>query len=175
MKAVRYTLEQLNSMSDQAFVAALEGVFEHSPWVARQAAVARPFASIEALHGTMAASVEAAGPARQLALIEAHPELAGKAAVRGQLTAESTREQSSAGLGQCSKEEFDKLERLNRTYREKFGFPFILAVRGYDRQGIIANLEARLDSTRENELRTSLEQIYRIARFRLDDLLGGDR
>ncbi|MGU7780372.1 2-oxo-4-hydroxy-4-carboxy-5-ureidoimidazoline decarboxylase [Burkholderia sp. PU8-34] len=171
MKAMRYTLEQLNTMAQGAFVAALAGIFEHSPWVAEAAAGVRPFASIDALHETMSGAVEAAGEARQLALINAHPELAGKAAVRGELTAESTREQSGAGLDQCTQDEFDKLQTLNRTYREKFGFPFILAVRGYDRHGIIANFESRVNHSRTEELRTSLDQIYRIARFRLDDLI----
>ncbi|CAI8691378.1 2-oxo-4-hydroxy-4-carboxy-5-ureidoimidazoline decarboxylase [Burkholderia pyrrocinia] len=171
MKAMRYTLNQLNTMAPNAFVAALSGIFEHSPWVAEVAAGERPFASIDALHKTMSGAVETGGEARQLALINAHPELAGKAAVRGELTAESTREQSGAGLDQCTQEEFDKLLTLNRTYREKFGFPFILAVRGYDRHGIIANFESRVNHSRAEELRASLDQIYRIARFRLDDLI----
>ncbi|WP_323118908.1 2-oxo-4-hydroxy-4-carboxy-5-ureidoimidazoline decarboxylase [Burkholderia alba] len=172
MKAMRYPLDQLNTMSPDGFVAALSGIFEHSPWVAEAVAGARPFASVDALHRAMSQAVETACEARRLALINAHPELAGKAAVRGELTEESTREQSGAGLAQCTQEEFDTLQRLNRVYREKFGFPFILAVRGYDRHGIIANFEARVAHTRGEELRASLDQIYRIARFRLDDLIG---
>ncbi|WP_321961582.1 2-oxo-4-hydroxy-4-carboxy-5-ureidoimidazoline decarboxylase [Paraburkholderia sp. J7] len=171
MKAMHYTLEQLNQASADAFVAALSGIFEHSPWVAEAAARQRPFASIDALHRTMSQAVEASGEVKQLALINAHPELAGKAAVRGELTAESTREQSGAGLNQCTQEEFDKLLALNSAYREKFGFPFILAVRGYDRHGIIANFEARVNNSRADEMRASLDQIYRIARFRLDELI----
>lgn len=171
MKPMHYSLEQLNSMPRDAFEAALSGIFEHSPWVAEQAADARPFESVDALYTKMRDLVANSGDARQLALINAHPELAGKAAVRGELTAESTREQSGAGLALCTQEEFDKLQRLNAQYREKFGFPFILAVRGYDRAGIIANFEARVNNSREDELRTSLEQIYRIARFRVDDLV----
>jgi 2-oxo-4-hydroxy-4-carboxy-5-ureidoimidazoline decarboxylase len=119
----------------------------------------------------MSNAVETADEAKQLALINAHPELAGKAAVRGELTAESTREQSGAGLSQCTQEEFDRLVALNAAYRGKFGFPFILAVRGYDRHGIIANFEARVNNSHADELRASLDQIYRIARFRLDDLI----
>jgi len=171
MKPMQYTLEQLNTMPPDAFEAALSGIFEHSPWVAAHAAQARPFASIDALYSAMCEIVAQAGEACQLALIKAHPELAGKAAVRGELTAESTREQSGAGLAQCSQEEFDTLQRLNQAYREQFGFPFILAVRGYDRAGIIANFETRLSNARDQELRASLEQIYRIARFRIDDLV----
>jgi 2-oxo-4-hydroxy-4-carboxy-5-ureidoimidazoline decarboxylase len=171
MKAMHYTLEQLNHASADAFVAALSGIFEHSPWVAEAAAQQRPYASIDALHHTMSKAVETSGETRQLALINAHPELAGKAAVRGELTAESTREQSGAGLNLCTQEEFDKLQALNRAYREKFGFPFILAVRGYDRHGIIANFESRVSNSRADEMRASLDQIYRIARFRLDELI----
>jgi len=165
------TLEQLNRASADAFVTALSGIFEHSPWVAEAAERERPFASIEALHRTMSRAVEAAGETKQLALIDAHPELAGKAAVRGELTAESTREQRSAGLDACTQEEFDKLQSLNRAYRERFGFPFILAVRGHDRRGIIENFELRVNNSRADEIRASLDQIYRIARFRLDDLI----
>jgi 2-oxo-4-hydroxy-4-carboxy-5-ureidoimidazoline decarboxylase len=172
MKPMQYTLEQLNTMPRDAFETALSGIFEHSRWVAEKAAERRPFASVDALYAAMCEIVENAGDERQLALINAHPELAGKAAVRGDLTAESTREQSGAGLAACSPEEFDKLQRLNRAYRDKFGFPFILAVRGYDRAGIIANFEARVGNARDVELRTSLEQIYRIARFRIDDLVA---
>ena len=109
MKAMQYTLDQLNSTSTDAFVAALSGIFEHSPWVAEIAALQRPFASIDELHSKMSNIVETAGEEKQLALINAHPELAGKAAVRGELTAESTREQSGAGLAQCTQEEFDRL------------------------------------------------------------------
>ena len=171
MKAMHYTLDQLNNASTDAFVAALSGIFEHSPWVAQAAAQQRPFESIDALHAAMSKAVETAGDEKQLALINAHPELAGKAAVRGELTAESTREQSGAGLNLCTQEEFDKLRSLNATYRQKFGFPFILAVRGYDRHGILANFEKRVNHDRAEELRTSLDQIYRIARFRLNDLI----
>ncbi|TCK43299.1 2-oxo-4-hydroxy-4-carboxy-5-ureidoimidazoline decarboxylase [Paraburkholderia sp. BL8N3] len=171
MKAMHYTLEQLNTLPADTFVTVLSGIFEHSPWVAEAAASQRPFASVGALHTTMSGVVEAAGEARQLALINAHPELAGKAAVRGELTEESTREQSGAGLNLCTQEEFDRLQALNAAYRAKFGFPFILAVRGYDRHGIIANFEKRVNHSRAEELRESLDQIYRIARFRLDDLI----
>ncbi|HTH60167.1 MAG TPA: 2-oxo-4-hydroxy-4-carboxy-5-ureidoimidazoline decarboxylase [Paraburkholderia sp.] len=171
MKPTRTPLDELNRMPADAFVAALGGVFEQSPWVAAAAQRQRPFDSIDALHRAMVEAVERAGDERQLALIAAHPELAGKAAVRGELTAESTREQSGAGLDRCTQQEFDTLQRLNRTYRERFGFPFILAVRGYDRRGIIENFEARVHNSREDELRASLDQIYRIARLRLDDLI----
>jgi 2-oxo-4-hydroxy-4-carboxy-5-ureidoimidazoline decarboxylase len=168
---MRTTLDELNSMPADTFVDMLSGIFEHSPWVAQAAEPQRPFQSVDALHSAMTRAVNQAGERRQLALIDAHPELAGKAAVRGELTHESTREQSGAGLNLCTQEEFNKLQGLNAAYREKFGFPFILAVRGFDRHGIIANFETRLHHDRDTELRESLNQIYRIARFRLDDLL----
>ncbi|CAH2797404.1 MAG: 2-oxo-4-hydroxy-4-carboxy-5-ureidoimidazoline (OHCU) decarboxylase (EC [uncultured Caballeronia sp.] len=135
------------------------------------AAQQRPFKDIDSLHKAMSHIVETAGDDKQLALINAHPELAGKAAVRGELTAESTREQSGAGLDLCTQEEFDRLQALNQAYRDKFGFPYILAVRGYDRHGIIANFEKLMNHDRAEELRTSLDQIYRIAGFRLNDLI----
>jgi 2-oxo-4-hydroxy-4-carboxy-5-ureidoimidazoline decarboxylase len=171
MKAMQYTLDQLNTMPADTFVTVLAGIFEHSPWVPEAAAQQRPFKDIDALHTAMSHIVETAGEEKQLALINAHPELAGKAAVRGELTAESTREQSGAGLALCTQEEFDRLQSLNARYREKFGFPFILAVRGYHRHGIIANFEKRVNHDRDEELRTSLDQIYRIAGFRLNDLI----
>ncbi|RQH07949.1 2-oxo-4-hydroxy-4-carboxy-5-ureidoimidazoline decarboxylase [Paraburkholderia dinghuensis] len=171
MTGLHCTLERLNCASREDFVAALAGVFEHSPWVAEAAADQRPFASIEALHRAMSLAVQTAGETKQLALINAHPELAGKAAVRGELTVESTREQSGAGLNHCTQEQFDRLQALNRAYREKFGFPFILAVRGYDREGIIENFESRVNNSRADEIRTSLNEIYRIVRFRLVELI----
>jgi 2-oxo-4-hydroxy-4-carboxy-5-ureidoimidazoline decarboxylase len=167
----QYTLSELNTMSPETFAAVLSGIFEHSPWVAEIAATLRPFDSIDALHREMSRVVETQSLTRQLGLINAHPELAGKAAVRGELTDESTREQKGAGLDRCTQEELDDLQRLNAAYREKFGFPYVLAVRGYDLSGIVENLKARLDNSRGEELHANLDQISRIARFRLDDLI----
>ncbi|MEJ0003347.1 MAG: 2-oxo-4-hydroxy-4-carboxy-5-ureidoimidazoline decarboxylase [Pararobbsia sp.] len=171
MKPAAHTLGELGELPRDAFMAALGGVYEHSPWVAERAWAHRPFADIEALHRAMREAVETAEPALQLALIHAHPELAGKAAVRGELTVESTREQRGAGLDQCSPEELGTLRTLNRAYREAFGFPFILAVRGYDRAGVIEQMRRRIAHDRVTEIRESLAQIYRIARFRLDELI----
>ncbi len=173
MSQTTYSLAQLNAMDAVQFVQALGGIYEHSPWVAEQAAAQRPFASTEALTAAMRHAVDAAGEAPQLQHVRAHPELAGKAAVRGELTAESTREQAGAGLDQCSPEEFARLQSLNTRYNEKFGFPFILAVRGYDRHGIIDAFAKRVDNDHATELRASLEQIHRIAGFRLHDLISG--
>ena len=174
MSQTTYTLSQLNGMDASQFVQVLGGVYEHSPWVAEQAATQRPFASAEALAAAMRNAVDTAGIEPQLKLVRAHPELAGKAAVRGELTAESTREQSGAGLNQCSPEEFARLQALNAQYNEKFGFPFILAVRSYDRHGIIDNFSERVENDRDTELRASLEQIHRIAGFRLADLIDAN-
>lgn len=164
-------LSELNRMSAADFVAALGGIFEHSPWVAEQAAANRPFADVEAVHRTMVEKIEAAGEEVQLKLIRAHPELGGKLAVRGELTAESTQEQAGAGLNQCSPEEFSELTELNARYGEKFGFPFILAVRGHNRQSIIGEFRRRVELNVQQEQQESLRQIYRIGLFRLQDLI----
>ena len=122
-------------MDEPAFVRALGGVFEHSPWVARRAFAARPFADVVSLHIAMVDAMGRASDDEKLALLRAHPELAGKAAVRGELTADSTQEQSGAGLAQCTPEEFATITDLNRRYNAKFGFPFILAVKGLRPRG----------------------------------------
>ena len=160
-------LAELNAATRDAFVARLGGVFEHSPWVAERAWERRPFASRDALHAAMVATVEGAGPERRLALLRAHPELAGRAAVRGEMTEHSTHEQGGSGLLECSPEEFARLQELNRAYGERFGFPFIVAVRGLDRAAIIAAFERRLGNGREAEVAEALRQIARIAGFRL--------
>lgn len=161
------TLADLNDATRDTFVAHLGGVFEHSPWVAECAYDRRPFDSRDALHAAMVAAVEDAGPERQMALLRAHPELAGRAAVRGELTEHSTREQGGSGLLDCSPEEFARLQELNRAYGERFGFPFIIAVRGLDRAGIIEAFERRLHNDREAEMAEALGQVARIAGFRI--------
>ena len=164
-------LARLNAATREGFVGRLGGVFEHSPWVAERAYDRRPFATRDALHAAMVAAVEEAGPARRLDLLRAHPELAGRAAVRGELTEHSTREQSGSGLLECSPEEFARLQALNRAYGEKFGFPFIVAVRGLDRAAILAAFARRLENTREAEMAEALRQVARIAGFRLAGLV----
>jgi 2-oxo-4-hydroxy-4-carboxy-5-ureidoimidazoline decarboxylase len=166
------TLAELNALDRGAFVAALGGVFEHSPWVAEAVWPQRPFATVEALHAAMVEAVFDAPEEAALALICAHPELAGKAAVRGELTADSKAEQSGAGLTQCSPEEFARLHELDRAYNTKFGFPFIIAVKGLDAAVIIACFAARLERGRDLEFDEALAQIARIARFRLEAMLG---
>ena len=166
------TLAELDALDARGFIAALGGVFEHSPWVAERTYASRPFGSIDALHRAMVDTVERASEVEQLALLRAHPELAGKAAVAGKLTAESTTEQASAGLGACTPEEFAQVNELNRRYHERFGFPFILAVRGLDRRRILAEFARRVERERDVEFREGLAQVARIARLRLEALLG---
>jgi len=163
------SLDDLNALPADDFTHRLEDIFEHSPWVAERAAAARPFVSVEALHSAMCAAMRAATRDEQLALIRSHPQLAGKAALRGELTEASTSEQSGAGLDQCSPEEFARITELNDAYQQYFGFPFILAVRGCDRSGIIANMAERLSRAAEVEFDEALRQIERIAALRLAD------
>lgn len=162
-------IDSLNALSTPEFVAALHGIFEHSPWVAERAASARPFQSSVQLLDAMRSVVRDASNDEQLTLIRAHPELAGKAAIRKELTAESTREQKGAGLDSCTPQEYARLHELNAAYREKFSFPFIIAVKGHTPATIISAMEQRLGNDGVTEQRTALEQIGRIAGFRLAD------
>jgi OHCU decarboxylase len=171
------TLPELNSCDSATFVDTLRGIYEHSPWIAEHAAGARPFASSAALKLALQAVVAQASEDEQLSLLRAHPELAGKAAVAGDLTAESTSEQAASGLDLCSPEEYATLHRLNSEYNDKFGFPFILAVkgptgRGLTRKAIIAAFIRRLANQRAAEMAEALRQVHRIAEIRLNDLLG---
>jgi 2-oxo-4-hydroxy-4-carboxy-5-ureidoimidazoline decarboxylase len=165
------TLDDLNALDARGFVSALDGIFEHSPWIVERTFGAQPFASVAALHDALTATVERATNDEKLALLRSHPELAGKAAIARELTPASAREQVSAGLDGCTPSEFAELGALNRRYRERFGFPFIIAVRGLDRGQIIAALAARVTRTRDAELAEALAQVARIARLRLDALL----
>lgn len=164
-------LAEINALDEVAFSARLGGIYEYSPWVAQRAWPRRPFASVQALQAAMQDALMAAHPSEQLALIRAHPELAGRLAMAGQLTEASRSEQSAAGLNQCTPEEFAKLQALNAAYRAKFGFPFIVAVRGLTRAGIIAAMRQRLDNTIDEERAASLREIGRIAQLRLQDLI----
>lgn len=168
------TLDQLNAADQAGFMALLDGVYEHSPWIAEAAWSQRPFVTITQLKYAMAQVVRQAGPDKQKALIRAHPELAGKAAVAGQLTAESTNEQSRAGLTHCTPEEFKRLQQLNADYNARFGWPFILAVRGprgtgLSRPQIIETFARRLDNPADFEQAECLRNIHRIAEIRLHD------
>ena len=162
------TLPELSSLSQADFARELGAIFEHSPWIPERAWAARPFADIDALHQAMLRVVQEASEAEQLALITAHPELAGKEAAAGTLTNDSTNEQRGAGLDQCSPAELQRLRDLNAAYRERFGFPFVIAVKGRSRYQIMDAIEERLHNERDVEFDTCLDQIGQIARFRLD-------
>ena len=162
------TLTELSALSQADFIQELGAIFEHSPWIPERAWAARPFRSTQALHQAMVQVVRRASRAEQEALITAHPELAGKEAAAGTLTQASTQEQRGAGLNECSAEELQRLRRLNAAYRVRFGFPFIIAVKGRDRYQIMDAIEARLKHDTEAERATCLDQIAQIARLRLD-------
>jgi len=171
------TLASLNTLDADAFAAALHGIYEHSPWIAERAAQRRPFATLAALKRALQETVDSAAEAERLGLLRAHPELAGKAAIAGELTAESTGEQAASGLNLCSPDEYARLHALNAEYNEKFGFPFILAVkgptgRGLTRSVIIDTFARRLKNTRPDEFAEALRQVHRIAEIRLNALLG---
>ena len=168
------SLEQLNTASTQEAMQLLDGLYEHSPWIAEGALKHRPFASWAHLKYCMAQVLKDAGRDAQIGLIGAHPELAGKAMVRKELTAESTNEQSKAGLTECTPAEFEKIQSLNAAYNKKFGWPFILAVRGprglgLNKHQIIATFERRLNGHPEFELQECLRNIHRIVEIRLND------
>ena len=162
------SLETLNTADRTAFAAMLGDVMELAPWVAEQAYAARPFASVAALYRAMTDAVRKAGDVPQRALIEGHPDLAGKAAREGKLTADSTAEQAGAGLDRLSEEEFAAFHRLNDAYRKKFAMPFIVCVRRHGKQSILREFARRLNNDAAAEQKTALEEIFRIAALRLD-------
>ena len=171
------TLDHLNAAPQARFIALLDGVYEHSRWIAEATWQKRPFASLAGLKHALVTTVREAGREKQLALIRVHPELAGKAMVSRNLTAESTHEQGKAGLTDCTPTEFARIQKLNADYMAKFGFPFILAVRGprgvgLSRAEIIAAFERRLAGHPDFELAEALRNIHRIAELRLDDKFG---
>ena len=167
------SLEELNTLDRAGFAAALGTIFEHSPWIAERAWDRRPFADDDDLMNAMLAVVDAASVDEKLALIRAHPDLAGKAARAGALTEHSTAEQAGAGLDRLSDEEFRRFHRLNNAYKARFGFPFVIAVRGHTRETILAAFETRLINDQAAELAEALHNIGLIARFRLDEVLAG--
>jgi 2-oxo-4-hydroxy-4-carboxy-5-ureidoimidazoline decarboxylase len=150
-------------MDAAAFVEALGWVFEGSPWVAERAWATRPFASVAALHAALVQAVERASPEEQLALIRAHPDLA----TRARLSDSSTAEQAGAGLDRLTPEEFARFHDLNARYRERFDFPFVVAVRNHTKTSILAEFARRLDQAAADERATALGEIAAIARFRL--------
>jgi 2-oxo-4-hydroxy-4-carboxy-5-ureidoimidazoline decarboxylase len=168
------SLAELNAGSREDFVAALANVFEYSPWIAEQAAAARPFAGVKQLLDGMKAAVERAPAELRLALIKAHPDLANKTQRAAGLTAESNAEQNSAGLDRLSDTEYTAFERVNNAYRSKFGFPYIVCVRRHTRDSILRDFERRLPNDAATEIQKSIEEICRIAALRLDQLVAAE-
>ena len=171
--ASQFFRKRPTAMTRPEFVKRFGGVYEHSPWIAEAVYDARlrpAHDGVRALHVAMVEAVETAPHERQLALLRAHPDLAGRLAIRGELTPASTAEQASARLHACTIEEFDRFQALNAEYTAKFGFPFIMAVRGKNRQEILAAFEQRVHNAPEAEFRAALNEVHRIALLRLGDL-----
>jgi OHCU decarboxylase len=162
------TMEELDAMDQASFIAAIGWVFEHSPWVAERAWSVRPFGTVAALHAAMAGIVARASRPEQVTLIRQHPDLGARA----RISAASSGEQAGAGLDRLTAAEYEQLHRLNSAYREKFGFPFIYAVKGHSKSDILEALESRLAGEPETEHATALAQIYRIAQCRLEDTIS---
>lgn len=169
MSTTPIALAKVNDLSRDEFVAALGALFEGSPWIAAATWPARPFASIDQLHQALSATMYAAPVEQQIALIQAHPDLAGRAAITGELTAESAREQSSVGLSRLKPTEFATFTQRNQAYHETFGFPFVICAREHDATSILEHFAARLKHTRDQEISTALGEITKIARLRLLD------
>jgi 2-oxo-4-hydroxy-4-carboxy-5-ureidoimidazoline decarboxylase len=168
------TLSDLNGCSKDDFVAALSNIFEYSPWIAEQAASARPFAGVKQLFDAMKAAVDLAPVELRLALIRAHPDLANKTQRAAGLTAESDAEQNSVGLDRLSDAEYAAFERVNNAYRSKFDFPYIVCVRRHTKDSILRDFERRLPNDAKAEAQTSIGEICRIAALRLDQLVSAD-
>lgn len=170
-----HTLSEINRLDCKAFVAALGGVFEHAPWVAERAWPSRPFASVDALHGAMLAQIHAADPAARLALLRGHPELAGREAVAGSMTVESTSEQARLGLVALTPAQHARMQDLNRRYRERHGFPCIIALSLHrDLESMFAEFEKRLASPEAGEEAVALAQVGHISGARLRRLVAED-
>jgi 2-oxo-4-hydroxy-4-carboxy-5-ureidoimidazoline decarboxylase len=163
------TLAELNAMDQAEFTKTVGHVFEHSSWIAEGAWIGRPFPSVSALHAAMRAILSKSSPEKQLGLIQAHPDLVGKAV----LTAESQGEQAGAGLTDLTPDEVEIFDRYNKAYREKFGFPFVICVRENKKDAILTQFPLRMEHTIEQEHFTALVEICKIARLRLEDAVAG--
>ena len=168
----KIAIATLNAMEQPEFIRFVGPVFEHSPWIAEAAWSASPFTGTEQLHSALCKIVAAAGEEKQLALIRAHPDLVGRAALTGTLTSESTGEQASAGLNQLTPEEISLFQKQNAAYQNQFGFPFVICARLNKKEAILAGFERRLKNIRAQEIKTALEEIYKIAKLRLQDLIA---
>jgi 2-oxo-4-hydroxy-4-carboxy-5-ureidoimidazoline decarboxylase len=164
-------ISQLNQFDQAEFVRVVGTVFEHSPWIAEATFVKKPFADLKNLYQALCETVNNSSEEKQLALIRAHPDLVGKIALAGQLTKESSNEQASAGLNKLSPEEIDLFQKQSAAYKNKFGFPFVICARLNKKATILAGFETRLKNSREQEIKTALEEIFKIAELRLQDLI----
>ena len=167
----RIRSRDLSFLNASELVARLSGVFENSPWVVQTVAPNGPYSSLEELFGAMREAVRNAPEQRRVALLSAHPELAGKRARAGEMNEFSTEEQGGAGLDSLEPDEYARFDDLNNKYRKKFGFPFIIAVRGHNKQSILLAFEERLAHNRRQELEVALQQVFKIAHYRLEDLI----
>lgn len=165
------TLAQINVMGRDEFVRLVGPAFEHSPWIADATWVNRPFTNVERLHVALCQTVRQATEAQKLALIRAHPDLVGRAALAGTLTRESTNEQASAGLNRLTPEEVAAFQHYNAAYRDKFGFPFVICARLNKMEAILAGFETRLHHSPAQEVAAALDEICKIAELRLRDLV----
>ena len=167
------SIDDLNRMAEADFTARFGDVAEHSPWVAERAAGARPFADRDSVAQAFAAALRSAARDEQVAVLRAHPDLAGRAAVSGDLTEDSRKEQAGAGLDRLTPEEFERFTALNAAYKERFEIPFIFAVKGATKGMILAAFEERLANGREEELKNAIDNVCRIMRFRIEDRVAG--
>jgi 2-oxo-4-hydroxy-4-carboxy-5-ureidoimidazoline decarboxylase len=165
------SLSQLNLFSRDEFIRAIGSAFENSPRIAETTFAKKPFTNLENLHRALCETVKNSGEGKQLALIRAHPDLVGKIALAGQLTKESTNEQASAGLNKLSPEEINLFQKQNAAYKNRFGFPFVICARLNKKEAILAGFERRLKNSPEQEIKTALEEIFKIAELRLRDLI----
>lgn len=171
MQSQKLSINELNSLPVHEFVARVGPVFEHSPWIAEATAGRRPFPNLSALHRALCQTMLDSGIERKLALIRAHPDLVGKAALEGTLTTQSTAEQASAGLNQLSAGEIATFQQLNDAYKSRFGFPFVICARENKKPAILHGLQSRAHNTQLAEIKTALEEIAKIAYLRLQDIV----
>jgi 2-oxo-4-hydroxy-4-carboxy-5-ureidoimidazoline decarboxylase len=166
------TISELNQLGRAEFVRAIGPVFEHSPWIARATWARRPFVDLNDLHHELCKTAKNSGEQKHLVLIRSHPDLVGRAALTGTLTRESLNEQAGAGLNKLSPKETGLFQKKNAAYRKKFGFPFVICARLNKKEVILAGFDQRLKNSREREIKTALEEIFKIAEFRLRDLIS---
>ena len=174
MGTQKITLQELNAYNQEQFVSALHGLFEGPPWIVTQSWYALPFAIMAQMHETFCSAMYNASLEQKIALLQAHPDLVGRAALTGTLTPESTQEQASAGLDTLSPTEIEMFTQLNQTYSDRFGFPFVICVRENKKASILAGFANRLHHPRSQEIEVALAEVAKICLFRLHDLMAQD-